>query len=191
MIDYYQVEARKTAVYPRAVSVIYPILGLQGETSEVWAKLLPNKEGKQVVVQANTLQPELGDVLWYITNTCLDADLTLLDIAEDLTGGLCPTKFADLSFCLLDSDDKRSPYVKILFGIGELSETVKKGLRGDRDDKGFDPERLRKGIGITLRAWLEICDKVHLCPDDTALANIIKLRNRAERGKLFGDGDNR
>jgi NTP pyrophosphatase (non-canonical NTP hydrolase) len=192
MIDHYTIEARKTAIYPRSYAVIYPALGLCGETAEVWGKLVPDKGGKVAQVAANVISAELGDVLWYITNTAADADILLLDLVEDLTGGLAPSKFADLFFQLLDSKDKRSPYVKLTLAAGEVAEVAKKSLR---DDQGHvTPEkvvRLRAALGMALRAWLEVCDKHKLCPDDVALGNVLKLKKRADEGKIQGDGDNR
>jgi NTP pyrophosphatase (non-canonical NTP hydrolase) len=156
MLDYYQVESRKTAIYPKGYAVVYPALGLCGEAAEVWGKLLPNKDGKKQQIKAADVQPELGDVLWYITQTAADADILLLDLAEDLTGGLAPTKFADLSFQLLDKKDKRSPYVKLSELSGAVAEVVKKSLRDDLGDIGPRRAKLRAALGATLRAWLEI-----------------------------------
>jgi len=100
-------------------------------------------------------------------------------------------KFADLAFQLTDREDKRSCYVKLTLAAGEVAETVKKVLRDDGGDFRAKKPRLRKALGECLRAWLEVCERHKLDPDDIALGNIIKLRKRAEKGKLQGDGDNR
>jgi len=189
MIDHYQIEARKTAIYPSEFKLAYPTLGLSGESAELWDKLVPDKEGGTRAVPANVVAPEMGDVLWYLVNVAHDADILFNDLAEDLTGGLCPSKFSDLHFQLVDSTDKRSPYVKLVLSVGATCETVKKIIRDDGGNLDPKLDRLRGNLGDVLRAWLEVCDKHQLDPDDVALGNLIKLRKRSEEGKIQGDGD--
>jgi hypothetical protein len=91
----------------------------------------------------------------------------------------------------LDKQDKRSPYVKLSEGAGAVAEVVKKSLRDDLGDLGPRRAKLRAALGATLRAWLEVHELLKLDPDDTALANVLKLKSRLDRGKIQGDGDTR
>ena len=81
----YQMQSRATAIYPAAYKVVYPALGLAGETGEVLDKI------KKRIRDANanfidkefleSIEKELGDVLWYIANLATDLDLDLHEIA--------------------------------------------------------------------------------------------------------------
>ena len=83
----YQINARKTAIYPSLGSnYIYPTLGLVGESGEVAEKVKKViRDNKGVFDQEKLLglKKELGDVLWYISNICSELDLSLEDIAEE------------------------------------------------------------------------------------------------------------
>lgn len=84
----YQEEAIRTAVYPRAISGIYPVLGLCGETGEVaeFVKKLHRDHGGMLNDElAEKLKKELGDVLWYLSAISREYGFTLDDIA---TGNL-------------------------------------------------------------------------------------------------------
>ena len=85
----YQVQAKEFALYPGTYQVVYPALGLAGETGEAvelvkkWIRddhgdttfdLNPNRLEK--------LKLELGDVLWYLANLASDCGLSLESIAQ-------------------------------------------------------------------------------------------------------------
>lgn len=69
IIDYQKL-ARKTAVYPKNYSVVYPALGLTGEAGEVSEKV--KKWIRDGTIEPNDLHKEIGDVLWYLANLCAD-----------------------------------------------------------------------------------------------------------------------
>lgn len=77
----YQEQARQTAIYPEASKVLYPILGLLGETGE-----LANKYKKVIrdgiEVDVDNLASELGDVLWYVAMVAYDLGLDLSYVAN-------------------------------------------------------------------------------------------------------------
>ena len=84
--DSYQIEARKTAIYPnKDNNFIYPILGLVGESGEVAEKIkkiLRDKNGIFDYESKMSLKKELGDVLWYLSNLCDEFDFSLNDVAK-------------------------------------------------------------------------------------------------------------
>lgn len=93
----YQKKARQTAIYPRQYSVIYPALGLAGESGEVAEKIkkeirdgckgescedmscpgpFESKEFKDKVIK------EMGDVLWYLASLAEDLGVKLETVAK-------------------------------------------------------------------------------------------------------------
>lgn len=82
----YQEKARNTAVYPSDSEIIYPILGLAGETGEVCEKLkkqIRDKEGDlDDPIFLKAIGAELGDIIWYISNLASDLRLDLDQIAQ-------------------------------------------------------------------------------------------------------------
>ena len=75
----YQEFARSTVMYPEAVKVVYPTLGLCGEAGEVAEKIKKHmRDGRSLV----GVGLELGDVLWYISALADDLGITLEEIAQ-------------------------------------------------------------------------------------------------------------
>ena len=85
--DNYQIEARKTAIYPdKDKNFIYPTLGLVGESGEVAEKIkkiLRDKNGIFDYESKLALKKELGDVLWYLSNLCDELEFSLNDVANE------------------------------------------------------------------------------------------------------------
>lgn len=88
-LNEYQGSARSTALYPKAVKVLYPTLKLAGEAGEVAEKLgklmrdeayLPGAPLSEA--QTEALAAELGDVLWYVANLAADLGLDLDTVAS-------------------------------------------------------------------------------------------------------------
>ena len=83
----YQINARKTAIYPSLGSnYVYPTLGLVGESGEVAEKIkkvIRDKNGDFDEETLIGLKKELGDVLWYLSNICSELNFSLKDIAEE------------------------------------------------------------------------------------------------------------
>ena len=84
--DNYQIEARRTAIYPnKDKNFVYPTLGLVGESGEVAEKIkkiLRDKNGAIDYESKLALKKELGDVLWYLSNLCDEFDFSLNDVAK-------------------------------------------------------------------------------------------------------------
>jgi NTP pyrophosphatase (non-canonical NTP hydrolase) len=73
---------------------------------------------------------------------------------------------------------------------GEVAEVVKKIYR-DHQTTGEAKERLVKELGDVLWYLALLADELDVPLDDVAQANIRKLADRQNRGKLHGSGDNR
>ena len=81
----YQQEARKTAIYPADMKVVYPAIGLAGETGEVAEKVkkcIRDNGGVFEEERRVAVAKELGDVLWYLSAIASDLGYTLDDIAR-------------------------------------------------------------------------------------------------------------
>lgn len=71
---------------------------------------------------------------------------------------------------------------------GEISEKVKKWLRGDRE---LDKLELLKEAGDVLWYLASLADDLGYTLQDLVNENVKKLTSRKERGVQKGDGDNR
>ena len=82
----YQEKSRATAKYPViGHGVVYPTLGLVNEAGEVAGKIKKVFRDKNGEISAETreaLKAELGDVLWYLAQTCTELDISLDEVAE-------------------------------------------------------------------------------------------------------------
>jgi NTP pyrophosphatase (non-canonical NTP hydrolase) len=82
----YQKLSKKTAIYPEVGNnFVYPALGLAGESGEV-AEIIKRiiRDEKEKVINKETketLEKELGDVLWYLAQLATEFDISLEDVA--------------------------------------------------------------------------------------------------------------
>lgn len=78
---------------------------------------------------------------------------------------------------------------------GEVAGKVKKQLRDGHTWSGEQREEVRqligKEIGDVLWYAAELCSQYGLSLGDVAQGNLDKLRSRAQRNQLRGDGDSR
>lgn len=192
-IDNYVETARSTAIYPEAARFYYPVLGLAGEFGETIDELFPEAHIKGIKIPVNTIISELGDVLWYVTNTALDLGFQFRDLTDVITGGLRCETFEDICFQMLRKRDQRSPFLKMSIHIGQLAEVAKKGLR---DGYGTELSTAKRAICVNALAQLlvglcELCEKYGFTLDEVAFQNNKKLTDRQKRDKLGGDGNER
>jgi NTP pyrophosphatase (non-canonical NTP hydrolase) len=82
----YQTKSRVTAKYPAiGHRIVYPTLGLVNEAGEVAGKIkkvFRDKNGEISPEMREALKAELGDVLWYLAQTCTELEIDLDDVAE-------------------------------------------------------------------------------------------------------------
>jgi len=86
-VNEYQRLAEVTVVYPNRLKVIYPTIGLCGETGEVAEKVkkwLRDDGGvsEMSAERKELLKKELGDVMWYLAVLAKDLGLSLDEIAR-------------------------------------------------------------------------------------------------------------
>ena len=82
----YQTAALQTAVYPnQGNNIVYPSLGLCGESGEVAEKvkkLIRDKEGVLTDPDREKIALELSDCCWYIAVLAYELDYTLEEIMQ-------------------------------------------------------------------------------------------------------------
>lgn len=90
------------------------------------------------------------------------------------------------------------PILGLTNETGELAGKLKKILRGDGNTggsvKNMTPDQaasLHAELGDVLWYLAAVCTDLGFQLYDIAEANIAKLKDRADRGKLRGDGDKR
>jgi NTP pyrophosphatase (non-canonical NTP hydrolase) len=76
----YQELAATTAIYPEEYRIVYPALGLAGESGEVAEKV--KKYIRDGNLDRDLLAKELGDVLWYVSALSRDLGIDLEDVAS-------------------------------------------------------------------------------------------------------------
>jgi len=83
--DEYQQLAKKTALYPVVgKGVVYPALGLAGESGEIMnkiKKIFRDDNGVLTDARKKEIAKELGDILWYIAQVSTELGISLDDIA--------------------------------------------------------------------------------------------------------------
>jgi len=171
----YAKQARSTAIYRADRWYEYPSLGLGGEIGELCGKLDE--------CDINGARKEVGDIIWYVANTALDAGLTIEEIAFG-----CDT-FHDIERLPVK---ETSPLGLAALG-GKACELAKKFIRDD-DGKMTNERRenVKETLGSILLALASISRQLgQFTLAEAAEENIAKLRSRKERGKLQGSGDNR
>jgi len=194
-IEQYVLVARSTAIYPESAAFTYPALGLCGEIGETIDLLLPTDE--EVIVEVEVplkhIIGELGDVLWYVTNTALDVGISLVELTDYVTGGLECETFGDVAFKRHVRADERTPFLKLIVYSGMIAEIAKKGLR---DGYGKELPKAKRDYAILalseiLVGLCELCEMYNTSIDEIAQMNNKKLTDRQNRGKIKGDGDER
>jgi len=71
---------------------------------------------------------------------------------------------------------------------GEIAEKMKKAIREDEEEY---VEEMRGEVGDVLWYLSQVCEEFAWDMSEIAEDNIDKLKDRQERGKLTGEGDNR
>lgn len=166
-LDYYQIEAHRTALYKNLnLEIAYPCLGLVGELAELVEAI------EEPRFETERVYSELGDVLWYIAAICTDLQLPLSTCAAAET-------FEEISLT--------NPGNFFLMA-GKACEAAKKVLRDHNESKKVIIRACLRNLIQHLAAY---CNFNNISLTHAADLNLIKLRSRQERGVVRGDGDNR
>jgi NTP pyrophosphatase (non-canonical NTP hydrolase) len=81
----YQKMAKRTANYPSVGHrIIYPVLGLAGESGEIAnkiKKIFRDDNNIITIERKESIKKELGDILWYISQISTELEISLDDVA--------------------------------------------------------------------------------------------------------------
>jgi len=84
------------------------------------------------------------------------------------------------------------PTLGLVNEAGEVAGKIKKVFRDKNGEINSETrEALKSELGDVLWYLAQVCTELGLNLEDVAEANIVKLYDRLERGKIKGDGDNR
>ena len=81
----YQDKALSSAIYKKEHSIIYPTLGISGESGEIAEKIKKVLRDKDSVFSDETkleIAKEIGDVLWYCNALSRDLGFTLEQVMQ-------------------------------------------------------------------------------------------------------------
>ena len=82
-LNNYQMQARKFAIYPEDMQIMYPALGLAGEAGEVADKVKKiYRDDRTDARFLAEIAKEIGDVMWYCATLADDLGFDLQQVAE-------------------------------------------------------------------------------------------------------------
>jgi hypothetical protein len=175
----YQSGAVRTAIYPG--TMVYPILGLCGEVGELIAAINKDRYSGEASDNLDDVKKEIGDVLWYVANIAEDMSTLFSEVMGQKNFGVC-----------LETWNIDDALIELPIQAGVVAENIKKAIR---DDDGAVSHARGRNILASLClivTWLErLCSGFGATLEECAQLNLDKLRSRAERGVIKGDGDGR
>lgn len=179
--------ARSLAIYPESRRYEYPSLGLGGEIGELCAKLDEFEFVIETSITLDDISKEVGDVLWYVVNTALDAGINIEDLIPECCAGMGEVTFAAIQ--------KAVPVTRplILAGLaGKACELAKKYIRDDGITMSEDRRwKVHNTLIEILLALGGLCNLLNISLEEAAQGNLDKLLDRQKRNVLQGSGDNR
>ncbi len=177
-LNKYQSNAISTAIYPD--KLVYPTLGLCGEVGELIAAVTRYRHSGEYADNLDSVK-EIGDCVWYVANIAKDMDTHLSEVMGRKNFEVC-----------IETWNINKALTELPIHAGVVAENVKKAIR---DNDGELTDARGKNILAALRllvTWLEhLCSWYGTTLEVCAQLNLDKLRSRAERGVLKGDGNER
>lgn len=159
----YQRQARKMAIYKDTRYLPFALIGEVGELSEHVAKMY---RGDYAEINMDFCKRELGDILWMLANIASEYDIDTTFEFEQLP--------------------KADP-VPLEQAIAALAmECATLVMHWSRGDMFYSV-----GLRASLNEFENVCGALGLIGSDVAQGNLNKLAERAERGVIKGDGDER
>jgi NTP pyrophosphatase (non-canonical NTP hydrolase) len=179
ILNMYQSGAVRTAIYPG--TMVYPTLGLCGEVGELIAVVTKDIGMGDCGDELDSIEKEVGDVLWYVANIAEDMSTLLSEVMGRENFAVCPEMWSN-----------EEVLRELPIHAGVVAENIKKAIR---DNDGDVSHARGKNILEALRClvtWLErLCSWYGISLEECAQLNLDKLRSRKERGVIKGDGNDR
>jgi len=202
VIEAYSEKAISTAQYPeKGKNLLYPALGLAGETGEVCEKvkkILRDKGGVVDKETRNALLKELGDIMWYINACTVEAQLDFRSIFfraqeehfNNWKGGDCEVSLASPLDVLASSALSMH---RLAGKVTSEMENIHWGISSSNPASTLERSRcsIRNNMISILLHHQTCCILLDSGIVEVMAMNIEKLFSRKERGKIKGDGDDR
>lgn len=183
--SFYQDKALETALYPNINNnILYPILGLMGESGEVIGKIkkmIRDDSGLMTSDRRAAIKDELGDLLWYCAAICHEGNLNMETLYV----------LAKASLTNIESMDIFRLNLRLFQQIAHMSILVEQSIFMPATEGVDVLEPLASDMVVILATIIEICTACALDIEQVAQLNLEKLVSRQERGVLQGSGDNR
>ena len=178
-LNKYQSGAVSTAIYPG--TMVYPALGLCGEVGELIAAVTEDRYSGECSEALDNVKKETGDVIWNIANIAEDMDTLFSEVMGRKNFAVC-----------LEVWDIDEALIELPTHAGAVAENIKKAIRDSDGDVTYARgTNIIKALRL-LVTWLErLCSWYGITLEECAQLNLDKLRSRAERGVIKGNGDNR
>jgi len=166
-LETYQETIQSTAIYPKEIGLAYTTLGLMGEFQE-FCEVLGEGEHDQ--------KKEFGDVCWYLTASCQEAGLQILDVFP------ADVHTLDKNF-LMESSVKANANK----ALGRIAEIVKKYYR----DGSFNAIDLNTEYHVFAMNLCLLANIYSIDIEEALQANYEKLQARKAKGMIGGSGSDR
>jgi NTP pyrophosphatase (non-canonical NTP hydrolase) len=174
-------------VQPGIEGLHLPMLGLFGEVGGLLSELKKKQRDKDSYVgYQDSVVEEFGDTLWYFTNICARAGLTLDLLAQRAMGAhaATPHSFADLQLVQVGSE----PHSVSSFEGRALDLAAKTGILLQHFSvKSIDrgPDLLTADLTEILVALIQAADHAGISLDDAARRNLRKISSRWPTDRQF------
>ena len=158
-------------------------LCIAGEAGEVLDKVVRDFPARPDIIDERGLILELGDLLYYVTRYLhkLDTALTAVIQYNAVRENLCKSE-VELPIVVIAT-------MHVSCQACAISERLKKAYR---DSSGKIDRIAMIGTSATVVLYIEWCALlIGMKLEDVARWNVTKLKDRAERGVMRGEGDDR
>lgn len=181
-VNHYQQLAVSTAIYNKSKQrVLYPLLGLSGESGEVCKKIKKiyrDNNGEINEEQKLGLIKELGDCLWYYANLGNDLNYELSELFS------CGT-FDEIDENI-DSYKDEYPIIGHTLAHSAFVGAIISSLAFEGE---VNSVLFKEYVKSSILELAGIANVIGVKLKDVAQMNYEKLKSRQERGKLGGSGD--
>jgi len=182
---YSKVAFTEFAIYPEAGDdIVYPLLGLVGEVSEVNDKLLSYNGCSAFDPEAQPLLRELGDVLWYCNAFIRSIELDFVKMVPRSEGW---DNFPGDN--LVQRMNSGGNF--LVHAAGHIAEQVKKMIRGREPFGGERGQDCANHLSAILGCIAVMAEMLDSSLEEIAEMNYTKLSERKQKDMIHGDGDNR
>lgn len=186
----YAAQALQTDQQSDGGSLVFPLLGLFGETGSLLSEVKKKQRDREFYKgYAGAVVEELGDVLWYLAIVADRSGLSLADIvteAHRASGEQCPDAkslcFSSLQPKLMPRSEPNEAFEKTLFKLaGEVGVLV-----GDQKNDSLDPSKVLVDRLVNIvRTLIQAANEAGVTLEAAAVKNIYKISDRWPKERRY------